>query len=92
MLQLCYSFMMQNIKRLFCAGLKVILRMPARCFGQACKVFRAGSQGCVVPSRTLRKGISYLACRLVNLYEALTRTRGGTICLERNAIFSDLKV
>jgi len=61
MLQLCYNYMMQKYKRLFCAGLKDVLSMPARCFGYARKMFWAGSQGCLVPSCTLRKGVSYLA-------------------------------
>ena len=61
MLQLCYNFMMQKYKRLFCVGMNAVLGMLARCFGYARKVFWVGSQGYLVPSRTLRKGVSYLA-------------------------------
>ena len=79
MLQLCYNFMMQKIKRLFCVGMNAVLGMLARCFEYAHKVFWAGSQGCLMPSRSLRKGVSYLVRCLVNPCEVLSEGRGGTI-------------
>lgn len=38
--------------------------MPARCFAYARKVFCVCSQGCLIPSRTLREGFPFLFCSL----------------------------
>ena len=62
---------MQKISPLFCVCPHIILRMPVSCFAYACKEFCAYPQGCEIPSRSLRKGVSYPPRRLVYPCETL---------------------